>query len=559
MERCLVSKTDNCKNCYKCIRSCRLKAISFENDRASIIHEDCVLCGSCYNICPQKLKVVRNDVSRVKKLIAQGKTYVSLAPSFVSYYPDSDILCMKETLKELGFEDAEETAVGATIVKNAYDRMLEDPDRDVIISSCCHAVNILIQKHFPECRKYLADVLSPMCAHGLNLKQRYEGANVVFIGPCIAKKDEGDHSEHIDAVLTFEELDGWLEDEGIVLKTTEEKEVRERSKARLFPESGGILKTMKCENKDYDYLVVDGMKNCMSALEDLKAGKLHKCFIEMSSCQGSCVAGPIAKRKKASILTNTHLVNKYAGDKDFDYEGTSFDDIRTVYDRSPIQHREPSDEEVEKMLVKMGKKDLKDRLNCGCCGYDSCRAKAAAIIKGHANIDMCLPLLMEKSQSLANNIVDNTPNGLMVLDEELNIGLINNTMCRMLSLANSDSVIGQHVAMILDPSDYFEALSGKKIENKYEYLNEYEKYIEKTVSYDEKFKVLVCVFRDITEEEIQKQEKFKIINNTVSITDSLLEQNMRSVHEIASLLGETAAETKIALEKLKGLVKSDGE
>ncbi|MBQ1900065.1 MAG: PAS domain-containing protein, partial [Erysipelotrichaceae bacterium] len=218
-----------------------------------------------------------------------------------------------------------------------------------------------------------------------------------------------------------------------------------------------------------------------------------------------------------------------------------------------------SEEEIEAMLEKMGKKDPKDRINCGCCGYDSCKDKARAIIRGYANIDMCLPLLMEKSQSLANNIVNNTPNGLMVLDEELNIGLINNTMCKLLSLNSPDTVTGQHIAMILDPSDFFKALEGKKIAGKYEYLSEYEKYIEKTISYDEKFKVLVAVFRDITEEELQKQEKFNIINNTVSITDSLLEQNMRSVHEIASLLGETAAETKIALEKLKGLVKSDGE
>ena len=559
MERCLVSKTDNCKNCYKCIRSCRIKAISFENDRASIIHEDCVLCGSCYNICPQRLKVVRNDVDKVKALIAKGKTYVSLAPSFVSYYSESDILCMKDTLKKLGFADVEETAVGATLVKNAYDRLLEDKDRDVIISSCCHAVNILIQKHYPECRKYLADVLSPMCAHGLNLKQRFDNANVVFIGPCIAKKDEGDHSEYIDAVLTFEELDEWLEKEGIEVTTTENKEVRERSKARLFPESGGILKTMKCENKEYDYLAVDGMKNCISALNDLREGKLHKCFIEMSSCQGSCVAGPIVKRKKRSILASTHMINQYAGSEDFDYELTTMDDIRTAYDRSAIQHRQPSEEEIEAMLEKMGKKDPKDRINCGCCGYDSCKDKARAIIRGYANIDMCLPLLMEKSQSLANNIVNNTPNGLMVLDEELNIGLINNTMCKLLSLNSPDTVTGQHIAMILDPSDFFEALEGRKIAGKYEYLSEYERYIEKTISYDEKFKVLVAVFRDITEEELQKQEKFKIINNTVSITDSLLEQNMRSVHEIASLLGETAAETKIALEKLKGLVKSDGE
>ena len=557
MERCLVSKTDNCKNCYKCIRSCRLKAISFRDNRASIIPEDCVLCGSCYNICPQKLKVVRNDVDKVKQLIKEHDVYVSLAPSFVSYYDQSDIETMRETLKKLGFKDVEETAIGATIVKDAYDRMLEEEDRDIIISSCCHTVNTLIQKHYPDCKKYLADVLSPMCAHGLNLKKRYEGCKVVFIGPCIAKKDEGDHHEQIDAVLTFEELDQWLENDHVELITTDNKEISEKSKARLFPTSGGILKTMACRNENYDYLVVDGMKNVISALKDIQEGRLHKCFIEMSSCQGSCVAGPISKRKKTSALIKTSLVDRYAGKKDFEYQGTEYEDIKTAYNGTPIQHRQPSEEEVEAMLEKMGKKDLKDRLNCGCCGYDSCKAKAIAIIRGNANIDMCLPLLMEKSQSLANNIVNNTPNGLMVLDEELNIGLLNNTMCQILSLDRPDDFIHQHVAALLDPTDFFEALAGKHITNQFEYLENYDRYIEKTISYDPKFKVLVCVVRDITKQQLQKMAHEKLVNDTIRITDSLLDQNMRSVHEIASLLGETAAETKVALENLKGLVKDD--
>jgi len=214
-------------------------------------------------------------------------------------------------------------------------------------------------------------------------------------------------------------------------------------------------------------------------------------------------------------------------------------------------------DEDEAMLKKMGKEDKEDQLNCGCCGYDSCHDKAAAILKGYANIDMCLPLLMEKSRSLANNIVNNTPNGLIVLDEELNIGLINNTMCKLVGVPSPDTLINQHIASILDPSDFFEVLEGKQIFAKSEYLKEYEKYVVKTISYDRKFKVLVCVFRDITSEEENKHNHQELVKNTISITDSLLEKNMRSVHEIASLLGETTAETKVALEKLKSLVKSD--
>ncbi|MBQ1533761.1 MAG: PAS domain S-box protein, partial [Erysipelotrichaceae bacterium] len=475
---------------------------------------------------------------------------------FVSCYENSDIECMSQTLKQLGFFEVEETAIGATIVKNAYDRLLNE-GRDVLISSCCHSINTLIMKHYPECRQYLADVLSPMCAHGLNIKKRYPDAKVVFIGPCIAKKDEGDYSEYIDAVLTFEELDQWLNEENISLKTTDDKRKQEKSKARLFPTDGGIIRTMECTSRKHDYIVVSGMDKAIAALEDLKAGKIHNCFIEMSACEGSCINGPVVRTKKSSPARNALLVNAYAGCEDFDYSMTGTADIFTEYDRSPIQHRQPSEEEVEQMLIKMGKEDKADQLNCGCCGYDTCRDKAIAILKGYANIDMCLPLLMEKSQSLANNIVNNTPNGLIVLDEELNIGLINNTMCRLVGISSPDLLIGQHVASILDPSDFLDALEGKQIFAKNEYLKEYERNVVKTISYDRKFKVLVCVFRDVTSEEENRRYHQELVKNTISITDSLLEKNMRSVHEIASLLGETTAETKIALEKLKSLVKSD--
>ena len=556
MEKCLTSKTDNCKNCYKCIRSCPIKAISFENNRASIIQEDCVLCGTCYNVCPSKLKVIRNDLAKVKQLLKNNKVFVSLAPSFVSYYENSDIVCVSETLKKLGFYDVEETAVGATIVKNAYDRLLNE-GRDVLISSCCHSINTLILKHYPECRQYLADVLSPMCAHGLNLKKRYEDAKVVFIGPCIAKKDEGDHSEYIDGVLTFEELDQWLNEENIEMMTTDDRTRQEKSKARLFPTGGGIIRTMACTSTRHSYIIVDGMNEAIATLEDLKAGKIHNCFIEMSACEGSCVCGPIARNRNSSQARNSMLINEYAGPEDFEYRMTDTADIATVYDRSPVYHSQPSEEEVTEMLKKMGKENEADRLNCGCCGYDTCHDKAIAILKGYANIDMCLPLLMEKSQSLANNIINNTPNGLIVLDEELNIGLINNTMCRLVGIPSPDLLINQHVASILDPTDFLDALEGKQIFAKNEYLKEYERYVVKTISYDRKFKVLVCVFRDITSEEENRRSHQELVENTISITDSLLEKNMRSVHEIASLLGETTAETKVALEKLKSLVKSD--
>ncbi len=554
---CLISKTENCRTCYKCIRSCPIKAISFENNRASIIHDECILCGTCYNTCPQHLKEIRNDLGIVKGLVKWNKVIASVAPSHLAYYDNTDISAIREALLKLGFFAVEETAIGATIVKKAYDEMIQK-GRDVVISSCCHSINLLIEKRYPECLPYLADVLTPMQAHGLNIRQRYgDDVKVVFIGPCVSKKDEADHSDLIDAVLTFEELDRWLKDENMTLDGEKKGENLEKSKARLFPRAGGIIDTMACEREDYQYIVVDGLRNCMRTLEDIRNGDLHKCFIEMSACAGSCINGPVIRKKKASIAAKLVNLNRYAGKQDFECGETTSEDIQHSYKEDPRVQVMPTEQQIEQMLNKMSKPHQEDRLNCGCCGYDTCRDKAIAIIRGRANIDMCLPLLMEKSKSLSDTIVNNSPNGLMVLDEEMNVQLLNRSMCRLLGIVSAGEVVGQHVAMVMDPTDFYDSLDGKVIYGRREYLAEYDKYVEKTIAYDRKFKVLVCVMKDITEEEKNRQAHKDLVDNTITITDSLLEKNMTSVHEIASLLGDTVAETKVALEKLKELVKKD--
>jgi len=559
MQYCLTSDTRDCRNCYKCIRHCPIKSISFKDEKASIIKEDCILCGRCYNICPQNLKSIRNDIAKVKRLLQDNeKVIVSLAPSFISYYSDSDIECMRNTLKKLGFFDVEETAIGATIVKKAYDEMLEE-GRDVIISSCCHSINMLIKRHHPECLPYLADIYSPMVAHGKDIKLRYgDKTKVVFIGPCIAKKDESDKNNTlVEAVLTFEELNKWLSQENITLETTERKELTEKSKARLFPTNGGILKTMECKNDSYQYLVCDGVENAIQTLKDIAEGKIHHAFIEMSSCQGSCINGPIMLSKKQSIMTGTIFVNQYAGKEDFDCYVSERSDINTAYMKDYVHEKIPTDAEVDAMLKKMGKEDPKARLNCGCCGYDTCIAKAKAIIKGNANIEMCLPYLMEKATSLSDNIVYNTPNGLMVLDNDLNIQLINQPMCRIVGSIKPEDVIGTMVTAILDPFDYLDALQGERVFRKKSYLSEYDKYVENTVVYDEKFNVLICVMQDITKHEQTALKEQELIEKTLKITDEVIENNMKTVHEIASLLGETAAETKVALLSLKDTIHHD--
>ena len=245
MASCLTLKKSNCKNCYKCIRHCPVQSIRFSGNQAHIIGNECILCGQCFVVCPQNAKQIVDEAEQVRVMIqSENPVYVSLAPSFIANYDGIGISGMRKALKKLGFAEVEETAIGATIVKTEYERLLREGNRDVLITSCCHSVNLLIQKYFPAELPYLADVLSPMQAHCENIKKRVPNAKVVFIGPCVSKKDEAEHYEGFaDAVLTFEELTNWLEAEHITLEP--EMDETKESRARFFPTNGGILKTME--------------------------------------------------------------------------------------------------------------------------------------------------------------------------------------------------------------------------------------------------------------------------------------------------------------------------
>lgn len=552
MTDCLTLKKSNCKNCYKCIRHCPVKSIRFSGNQAHIIGDDCILCGQCFVVCPQNAKEIVNDTEKVRVLLQSGeKVVVSLAPSFIANYDGVGIDAMRQALKALGFYDVEETAIGATIVKKEYERILSEGVSDIVISSCCHSVNLLIQKYFPRELPYLADVLSPMQAHCIDIKKRYPGAKTVFIGPCVAKKDEVQRYEGIvDAALTYEELTEWLKEKGITLRS--EMDNTEESRARFFPTAGGILKTMTQDAPGYTYLAIDGTENCIAALRDIESGKIHRCFIEMSACTGSCIGGPVMEKYHRSPVKDYMAVSGYAGKKDFriaDQDPLALKKQFGVLDKSS---RVPSESEISDVLRQMGKTRPEDELNCGSCGYDTCREKAVAILQGKAEISMCLPYLKEKAESFSDNIVNNTPNGLMVLNDKLEVQQINAAARKIMNIRSASDVLGEPVIRILDPSVFAKVLESRRsVRDMRVYLAEYKKYIEQTVIYDQDYHLLICIMRDVTDEENEKKKKESISRQTIEIADNVVDKQMRIVQEIASLLGETAAETKIALTKLK--------
>ena len=504
-------------------------------------------------VCPQNAKEIAGETERAEVLINSGAPVIaSVAPSFIANYDGVGFGELKAALKKLGFADAEETAVGATIVKREYERLLKEEHRNILISSCCHSVNLLIQKYYPSCLPYLADVLSPMQAHCEDIKRRNPNAKTVFIGPCVAKKDEADYYTGItDAALTFEELTEWFERKGITLNKALDKS--DESLARFFPTTGGILKTMeKNMLPDYTYIAIDGVENCMAALHDIEEGNINNCFIEMSACAGSCIGGPVMEKYHRMSVRDYAAVAAYAGKKDFTVDQPDELTLRKNLEYIGRKLPYPSESEIRDALHKMGKLKPEDELNCGSCGYNTCREKAVAIIQGKAEVSMCLPFLKERAENFSDNIINNTPNGIVVLNDKYEVQQINRAALKLMNIPRESDVMGEPIIRILDPKPFMDVQrTGKAVRDEKVYLAEYDKYVEQTIVLDKEYKALICIMRDVSDEEQQKQRKEELSRQTVETADKVVDKQMRIVQEIASLLGETAAETKIALTKLK--------
>ncbi len=560
MAEYLKLKKSNCKNCYKCIRCCPVKSIRFSGGQANIVGNECILCGQCFVNCPQNAKEIDSSIETVKVLIHSGAPVIaSVAPAFIANYNGIGIKTLEKTLQKIGFHHAEETAIGATIVKKAYENMIINDKKNILITSSCHSVNLLIQKYYPRLLPYLADVVSPMQAHAIDIKRRFPGSKVVFIGPCVAKKDEAGYYEGlVDEVLTFEELTQWIEQEKAELNYSELKDNTPKSLARFFPTTGGILKTILKRDESYSYFAIDGVENCMKALDEIVKGNLDKCFIEMSACVGSCIGGPVIEKKQKNSISDNISINSYAGEKDFEVDLLPFEKMHKSF--TPIQRRNvtPSETEIIKILKQIGKQSIEDELDCGSCGYNSCREKAEAVYYGKADLTMCLPYLSEKAETFSELIVNNTPNAIIVLNDNLEVQKINQSTVKLLNLRSPQDILGEQIVKVLDPIDFITARdSSSSIRDKKVYLAEYNKHIYQTIIFDKQYKVLVCLMRDVTEEEEERAKKEEISRKTIETTDKVVAKQMRVVHEIASLLGETAAETKIALAKLKESIKDD--
>lgn len=555
MREILGLKKTNCKSCHKCIRNCAVKSIRFTAGQAHIVEDECILCGRCFAVCPQDAKVIASDMEKVRIMLQTGAVYASIAPSFAASYPGVGIDALEDALRKLGFAGAEETAVGATIVKKEYERILDEEKPNILVSSCCSSINLMLRKYYPEALFTLAPVITPMQAHCRDIKRRHPEAKTVFIGPCISKKSEAAEEEAVDAVLMFDEFNRWLREEGIELGRRED--IRKGGRARVFPTAGGIIETMD-KNPEYTYVAVDGVKKCMDVLDEIKEGRLHNCFIEMSACEGSCADGPILDKMKNTPAQNYLQVVRYAEKEDFAVEKYAKEEIAAVYEPSELEAEQPSEAEIKAMLLKMNKLSKEDELDCGSCGYCTCREKAIAIIQGKAEISMCLPYMLSQMENLSDSVVANFPDAILVLNDELEIQKINPKAKKILRIRDENDVMGEHIGRLLDPEP-FEMVMLKKKNLMYEqmYLAEYECYVEQTIIYNRESHQFICILCDITADMALREKKLAKQNQAFEIANDMAKKQLKIVQSIASLLGETTADTLIALEHLKETIADD--
>ena len=546
-------KNAKCKDCFKCLRECPVKAIRYENHQAKIIEQRCILCGKCTLVCPQNAKQVHSETDEVVALLNSGKRVVaSLAPSFVSSFAVQDLSVMTEALKALGFAEVEETAVGAKAVTEEYARLLSKGGFKNFITSACPAVNRLIQLYYPKALKYLAPVPSPMVAHARMLKKKYPDAGIVFIGPCIAKKREAHESGIIDGVLTFEDLKCLFESKNIDLSKIQAKLDAEESslRARYYPIPRGIIKSFDTLPAGYEYVAVDGVHRCCEVLEEIDS--LSGLFLEMNCCEHACVGGPCRLPTPGGSIKSNEDVRKYAA-KSASAPAVEVPktDLIEMHPRIILDDFVPSEADIRAVLAKTGKNKPEDELNCGACGYSTCRDKAIAVLNGYADIEMCLPYMRSRAESMSYEIIQNTPNGIVLMDNDFKILDINARAMKLLGVTEHD-VRGLSAFDCFDCDEFVAAVEkGKNVSKKRIFVNRTKRYAELSIVLLKEHKVLFGVMKDITD-SVEYDEKLNAVKlETLATTDEVIKKQMRVAQEIASLLGETTAETKVALHKLK--------
>jgi len=602
-----------CKDCYKCVRACPVKAIRIRAGvaeagarpmYAEVVEERCILDGECLRVCPQKAKRVRPEAGRVRRWLEQGEAvYASLAPSFVVAWPVEPGRLVG-ALRVLGFAGAGETAVGAELVAAAARRELErvlatgqpgcgatgsdgDVPRLPVVTTACPVVVNLMEMFYPEALPHASRVVSPMTAHARLLKAIHPGAKVVFVGPCVAKKQEAERPEAagvVDAVLTLAELDDWFIEEGLDVARVEPVALDgpAPSLGRVFPTEGGFFRaaSLPADLLSSRWVAVSGIDACREILGGLAAGGVpagleSALVLELLACRGGCLAGPAmpAGLRSLTVVRRQRLLayagpgDRAAGPAERPAEPFALDLMEHGLERAFNERRPPApvptEEDIKAILARVGKHGPEDELNCGVCGYASCRDKAVAVYQGMAEPDMCLPYMRERAESLSNLVVAAAPSGVVAVDRELRIVFANAAFRRMFRLGADEPVEGRPLVEVLGDDTTFRAFQARTDDGgggiatpeaaareSEVYYSGPDVYVRQMVFQLGDRDTIIGLFSDLSADVRQRRRLAELRGETVERAREVIAKQMKVAQEIAGLLGETTAETKVILTKL---------
>jgi len=550
----IYTERRECQDCHKCIRECPVKAIRVQDGYARIVPELCILCGNCILACPSSAKQVRDDLPAAKALLASGRKVVaSLAPSFVAQFPGVRPQQLVSALKQVGFCAVSETALGAQQVSaNVLELMRSEPGR-IWISSACPSVVDFIGKYHPECQDAISPLLSPLLTHCKLLRRHYgNDIGIVFIGPCIAKKKEAEqHPELLDVVLTFEDLERWLKEQNIQLSqiraTPADAFAPEQAReGALYPIEGGIIPGVTATNEiaRSQIMAFSGVANVEQALKGLKEWKPERSiFLELTACAGSCVNGPKSARNM-SVARRRYEIVQFAQPPAEGPRKPSVD-IMQHYAPSPLPHTEHTETQIRDALRTVGKYSEEDELNCGGCGYDSCREFARALIARNAERMMCATYTRKLAQKKANALLQKMPSAVVIVDGDLKIIECNANFVRLFSEDVEQAKELEGVA--LDAVIPFSSLFWRVLDSGEDVVGHDIRYqrsiLNSSIFSIEPRSVLCGIFQDITEPIFQKEQ-------IITRAREVIQKNLKTVQQIAYLLGENAADSEIILNSI---------